>query len=157
MQNAKLKKSDARTIRVLLNGQESVVHSRSVQNTHRFAKKLVKELHGGDVLALSGKLGAGKTTFVQGLAKALGVKKQITSPTFVLMNIYALLKSLNGITRLCHSDAYRLESARELEAIGAQEYISSPDTLTVIEWPERVKGLIPKNAIWISFEHGGKV
>lgn len=116
------------------------------------AKELARELRGGDVLALSGNLGSGKTTFTQGLARALGIVVNVTSPTFVLMNIYELLKPINGIDGLCHIDTYRLESAQELQTIGAEEYIGRPDTLTIIEWPEKVKNLLPKDAIWISFE-----
>jgi len=73
------------------------------------------------------------------------------------MNIYSLHTSLSGIVQLCHIDAYRLESADELKTIGAEEYIGAPNTLTVIEWPERVETMIPKNVIWISFEHSDKV
>lgn len=130
---------------------------KTVQDTERFSAQLVKKLHGGDVLALQGNLGAGKTTFSQFLAKELGIKEQVTSPTFVLMKLYALPVALRGITQLCHIDAYRLESLHELEEIGAQEYIGSTDTLSIIEWPEKVQGSIPKNAVWISFELGDKV
>ncbi|MDP2630496.1 MAG: tRNA (adenosine(37)-N6)-threonylcarbamoyltransferase complex ATPase subunit type 1 TsaE [Candidatus Uhrbacteria bacterium] len=150
-------KSDSRTIHLSLRGHKRSLSSRRPEDTNRFAGQLVKELHGGDVLALQGNLGAGKTTFTQFLAKELGIKEQITSPTFVLMKLYTLPVSTNGITRLCHIDAYRLESSDELEAIGAQEYIGSPDTLSLIEWPEKVQGSVPKNAIWISFELGGNV
>lgn len=128
----------------------------SVEETHAFARHFLKELHGGDVIALSGELGAGKTTFVQGLARALGIREQITSPTFVLMKVYQLPKVMNDITQLCHIDAYRLGSADELAAIGAGEYIGDAKTLTVIEWPERVAGLIPRNACGIFFKHGEK-
>lgn len=157
MQNAKLRKLDWRSIVVTRDNVTNQYTMRSVEDTNRFVKKLAKELRGGDVLALSGNLGSGKTTVTQCLAKALGIPQQVTSPTFVLMNIYALPKSLNGITQLCHIDAYRLESARELEVIGGHEYIQAPGTLTVIEWPEKVKKMIPKNVVWISFSLGGTV
>ena len=129
----------------------------SARETQERAKHLLKELRGGDVLALSGEVGAGKTTFTQGIALALGVKDTITSPTFVLMKIYKLPAPLNGIAYLCHIDTYRLESADELRALGAEEYIGRSDTLTVIEWPEKVKKLLPAKAIWISFEHSDTV
>ena len=127
--------------------------TRSTQQTHLLAKKILKKLRGGDVLALSGELGSGKTTLVQGLAKALGITEQITSPTFVLMKIYILPKPISGITQLCHIDAYRLFSSVELASIGAQEYIGDAKTLTVIEWPERVSQLIPSRAHKLSFSH----
>lgn len=148
---------ETRTIIVEHAGMAKRFSSKSVDDTYHVAKRITKKLRGGDVLALQGNLGAGKTTFTQFLAKELGVKAQITSPTFVLMKLAVLPKPVNGIERLCHIDAYRLESAGELEAIGAQEYIGNPDTLTIIEWPEKVGGCIPKDAIWISFELGDKV
>lgn len=127
--------------------------TRAAEETAALAARLIKTIHGGDVIALSGELGAGKTTFVQGLARALGIREHVTSPTFVLMKVYQLKKSMNGITRLCHIDAYRLGSADELAAIGAGEYIGDAQTLTIIEWPERVSELILKSAIHISFDH----
>lgn len=123
----------------------------SANQTHAYARRILRNCSGGDVLALSGELGAGKTTFVQGLAKALGIREQITSPTFVLMKVYKIKKSVNNITRLCHIDAYRLDSADELAAIGAGEYIGDAKTLTAIEWPERVYAMIPKQTAWIYF------
>ncbi|MEK7122832.1 MAG: tRNA (adenosine(37)-N6)-threonylcarbamoyltransferase complex ATPase subunit type 1 TsaE, partial [Patescibacteria group bacterium] len=80
--------------------------------------------------------------------------KPITSPTFVLMKIYKLPKPIHGIAQLCHIDCYRLGSSGELAAIGAGEYIGSGDTLTLIEWPERVSSIIPGDAIRIIFQHG---
>ncbi len=151
MKKANYTSETVRTITVKDAGMTERYVMKSIDDTNRFAKKLVKELQGGDVLALSGNLGSGKTTFSQFLAKALGIKDQITSPTFVLMKIYVLPSPINSITQLCHIDAYRMGSSVELETIGGHEYIEAPDTLTVIEWPERVQGLIPQNAIWISF------
>lgn len=128
----------------------------SAAQTHALAQRFFKELQGGDVLALSGELGSGKTTFVRGFAKALGIREQITSPTFVLMKIHRLPKPFKNITHLCHIDVYRLNSADELAAIGAKEYIGDAKTLTVIEWPERVSGIIPKNALHLLFSHEDK-
>lgn len=157
MKKEQLKKIDTRTIHLSSRGHERTLRSCRPEDTHRFAVTLIEELRGGDVLALQGNLGAGKTTFTQFLAKKLGVKEQITSPTFVLMKLYVLPKPVNGIEQICHVDAYRLESADELEAIGVQEYIGTANTLSIIEWPERVKGSIPEDAIWISFELDDKV
>lgn len=127
--------------------------TRAAEETVAFAARLVKTMHGGDVLALSGELGSGKTTFIQGLAKALGIKEHITSPTFVLMKIYRLPKPFKNITQLCHIDAYRLDFADELAVIGAGEYIGEAQTLAVIEWSERVAKMIPDDAIRIMFQH----
>ena len=100
-------------------------------------------------MALKGDLGSGKTTFVQGLAKGLDVKENITSPTFVILNLH---KSKKGL-QLAHFDLYRLNNERDLEGIGATDYLGKDKIISVIEWPERAKKLLPKNTIWITFEH----
>lgn len=118
----------------------------SAQETMAIAKQFAKTLHGGEVLALSGDLGAGKTTFVKGLALGLGITSPITSPTFVLMKVYVACISL------CHIDCYRLSSQEDLLAIGADEYMGKQGVVTALEWSRRVKGLLPKDAIEISLE-----
>ncbi len=108
-----------------------------------FAKKVATSLRGGEVLALEGTLGAGKTYFTQQLAKALGVKGAVTSPTFVLMNVYSASPSLrHSITHLVHIDCYRLDDPKELLNIGVTDWIGRPDTVVVIEWADKVKGLL---------------
>lgn len=99
------------------------------------------------VLGLIGDLGAGKTVFTKGLALGLGIKKNISSPTFVLMKIYPV-KSLN-IKFLVHIDAYRIKSAHDLMAIGAKEYFGRPDTITVIEWADKIKQILPKKTRFV--------
>jgi len=143
-----------RIITIKKKQQEKKYFISSVQQTSMLAKDLVRELHGGDVVALSGNVGSGKTTFTQCLARSLGVKSHVTSPTFVLMNIYDLVNPIHDISVVCHIDTYRLESLKEFQAIGAEEYIGRSDTLTIIEWPAKVKSLLPKDTIWISFELG---
>ncbi|MFA4872735.1 MAG: tRNA (adenosine(37)-N6)-threonylcarbamoyltransferase complex ATPase subunit type 1 TsaE [Patescibacteria group bacterium] len=130
--------------------------SHSVADTNKLASRLVKGLHGGDVVGLVGPLGAGKTTFVQGLARALGVKKHITSPTFVLLHTYTLPKQLNNITTLVHVDYYRLHTPQQLIDIGIREHLDDPHALTVIEWAEKVKSLLPARTLWINFSHTHK-
>lgn len=120
----------------------------SAQETQKLAKALVAKLHGGEVLALAGNLGAGKTTFTQGLAKALGVKASVTSPTFVLLKIYPTKHA--KIKQLVHIDAYRLTNATDLEAVGWQDYLK-PDSLVVIEWADKVKEALPKTTKWLRF------
>ncbi len=92
------------------------------------------------ILALSGDLGAGKTAFVKALASALGIKDTITSPTFVIEQIYALPKN-SSFDRLIHIDAYRLEKASELERLRWAEIAADPCNLICLEWPENVAGL----------------
>ncbi len=108
------------------------------------------------VIALSGELGAGKTTLTQQIARQLGIKENVNSPTYVIMKKYKMPLSTSGFRFLIHIDAYRLESEQELEKLGWQEIIADPENLILIEWPERVKKLIPKDAIKILLEHTGK-
>ena len=116
--------------------------SKSDKETQRIAKDFAKTLKSGEVIGLIGDLGAGKTTFTQGLAKALGIKQNITSPTFVLMKVYPVKHPT--IKHFCHIDAYRLKSYADLEAIGATEYVNAHDCVTVVEWAGRVKKILPK-------------
>lgn len=103
------------------------------------------------VVGLSGDLGSGKTTFVQGVARALGIPDQITSPTFVIMKSYELPAS--SFKKMIHIDAYRLESARELEDLRFNELAHDPSNLIFIEWPERVKEILPpgKKELFFAF------
>ncbi len=106
------------------------------------------------VVTLSGELGAGKTTLTQQIARELGAKEQITSPTFVLMKQYKLPKlSTFNFQLLTHVDAYRIEKNSELEKLGWNELISNPNNIVIIEWPEQVPGLIPKHALNVSLTH----
>jgi tRNA threonylcarbamoyladenosine biosynthesis protein TsaE len=114
----------------------------SEKETLEFAKTLAQKAKGGEVYALSGNLGAGKTVFVRGFAAGLGIKRNVNSPTFVLMKIYPVKKHPT-IKYLCHIDAYRLRSARDLEAIGALDYFGKKDTICFIEWPENIKNILP--------------
>jgi len=135
--------------------------SNSAKETLDFAKNFAKTLKGGEVIALIGNLGAGKTVFTQGLAKGLGIKAKVNSPTFVIMKVYPIPNSQFPIpnSRLVHIDAYRLSSGKDLEAIGILDYFGEPNTITVIEWADRVKEILPKNAIKIKIQdkEGGKL
>ncbi|KKW24785.1 MAG: hypothetical protein UY70_C0024G0005 [Candidatus Kaiserbacteria bacterium GW2011_GWB1_52_6] len=107
------------------------------------------------IMTLSGELGAGKTTFVQGIARALGVEERVTSPTFVLEKIYQLpmidLRN-QSFLRLVHIDAYRLKGVEELAALGWDELIQDPGNLVLVEWPENIESAIPKDATRLHFE-----
>lgn len=134
------------------------IETRSAQETQRAAALLVGELRRGRprkpmVIALTGELGAGKTTFVQGFARALGVKENVLSPTFVLMKIYPLMRK--RFRRLAHIDCYRLASPNDLLCLGFKQILKDKDAIVLIEWAERVKKLIPRGAIWIRFRHSG--
>src|SRR4051812_11428104 len=106
------------------------------------------------VVALSGDLGAGKTTLTQAIARELGIRETVISPTFVIMKIYELEKE--AWKHLVHIDAYRLESSRELERLGWAEIIADPENLVLIEWPEKVPEAIPETAYRISLEHSSE-
>lgn len=121
----------------------------SPQETKKLASDFARKLKGGEIIALFGDLGSGKTTFVQGLAKGLGVKERITSPTFIILNLHKAKKELE----LAHFDLYRLNNEADLEGIGATDYLGKKNIISVIEWSEKAKKLLPKNTIWISFEH----
>jgi tRNA threonylcarbamoyladenosine biosynthesis protein TsaE len=116
--------------------------TKNEQETLNFALIFAKNLKGGEIITLSGELGAGKTLFTKGLALGLGVKKVVNSPTFVIMKIYPC--SLKKIKQLVHIDAYRLESENDIINIGAVEYFGKKDTIVVIEWPEKIKNALPK-------------
>jgi tRNA threonylcarbamoyladenosine biosynthesis protein TsaE len=105
------------------------------------------------IITLSGDLGAGKTTFTQGIARALGVEETVTSPTFVLEKVYELTDQ--KWERLIHIDAYRLVSEHELEVLGWHEMAQDPSNLIIIEWPEMVAELIPTDAIRITISGDG--
>lgn len=99
------------------------------------------------LVTLSGELGAGKTSFVQSIARALGITESVTSPTFVLEKLYKLPDTGHAFTQLVHIDAYRLESAKALEPLGFDELYADSGNLIVLEWPERVADAIPPDAI----------
>jgi len=112
----------------------------SPEETEAAGARLGATLKSGDVVALTGELGAGKTVFVQGLARALGVGTAATSPTFVLVNEY------RGRVPVHHVDAYRTTSLAELMDLGIEEMMDG-DGITVIEWAERVEPLLPARAV----------
>lgn len=132
---------------------EFKTHSR--EETLEIGKKIAHELTPGSILLLYGDLGAGKTTLTKGIAEGLGITDEITSPTFTLMNVYSLSSSQPSLRQLVHIDTYRLEDEKELRAIGAEDYIGALDTICIIEWPEKVRGLwINKKHREIFLEHG---
>ncbi|OGF26596.1 tRNA (adenosine(37)-N6)-threonylcarbamoyltransferase complex ATPase subunit type 1 TsaE [Candidatus Falkowbacteria bacterium RIFOXYC2_FULL_47_12] len=124
----------------------------TLQDTQRLAEQLAKKLQGGDVIGLIGNLGAGKTTFVQFLAHTLGIKQTVNSPTFNIIKVYAIKNHKSKIKNLIHIDAYRLHSAAELQALGVEEYFVDPHVVTVIEWADRVKKILPKDAMMIKIK-----
>jgi tRNA threonylcarbamoyladenosine biosynthesis protein TsaE len=110
-----------------------------------FVTSLTPRSDRATLVTLSGELGAGKTSFTQGVARALSVNEHVTSPTFVLEKIYALPnEGGRSFTRLAHLDAYRLEGANALAPLGFSELMQDAATLVVVEWPEKVADALPE-------------
>ena len=109
----------------------------------------LSETNNAIVLALKGELGSGKTTFVQGLAKGLGVQSRVLSPTFLVIKEFELPHT--NKTMLYHIDCYRLESSQELLDLGFKSIVANPKNIVVIEWADRVKKILSKDTKWIHF------
>ena len=123
------------------------VFSRGPEQTRRIGTRLGTVLRAGDVICLQGDLGAGKTTFVQGIAHGWGSLDSVSSPTFIIVNMYRR----GDEARLFHMDAYRLDSAPEAEELDLDAMLSQGPL--IIEWPERMNGLIPPENLWVRMEH----
>ena len=121
--------------------------SRSPEQTRRIGVRLGGALQTGDVICLQGDLGAGKTTFVQGVARGWGSLDSVSSPTFILVNVYRRTDQ----SQLFHVDAYRLDSTPEAEELDLDSMLAQGPVL--IEWPERMDGLIPRERLWLKLEH----
>ena len=124
--------------------------TKNEQETKKVARLLAEEIvnkplkiRGAVAIGLEGELGSGKTRFVQGFAKGLGIHQRLTSPTFVLMKKYK---------NLYHIDCYRLNKPKELLDLDFKEIISDPKNIVLIEWAEKVRSILPKDIIWIKFE-----
>jgi len=140
---------------------------------------LAKELRGGEIVCLMGELGSGKTTFAQGVLEGLGAKGPYTSPTFLVMKHYKKIISnfkaqifppkrdpavavtnkaqspKSKIQNIYHIDAYRV-GAKDILNLGWEEIVADKKNVIVIEWAERIKNIVPKRAVWISFRHKGR-
>ena len=125
----------------------------SVEETWALARQLAGELKPGDVVCLEGDLGAGKTTFTQGLAAALGVSGRVNSPTFCIVQEHRRQSTAVGGNRLLvHMDLYRLHDENDVIAIGWEDYLAQ-GAILVVEWPDRAGTLIPSDARHIVFTH----
>lgn len=125
--------------------------TRSFEETRELGFNFAKELKGSEVLALYGDLGSGKTTFMQGLAKGLGIKKNIISPTFIIMRSYKI-EAVEHQT-LFHLDLYRLESESEARDLGILELIEDAKNIVAIEWPDKIENILPNRRINIYFQY----
>lgn len=121
--------------------------SRSPDQTRRVGIRLGGLLKIGDVICLQGNLGAGKTTFVQGLAQGWGSMDPVSSPTFIIVNIYRRADK----SQFFHLDAYRIDSVPEAEELDLDSMLTQGPL--IIEWPERIGDLVPEERLWVSFEY----
>ena len=138
--------------------------TKNAAETKKVARALAREIvrapagRRARVLALSGELGAGKTTFTQGFATALGIKEKIKSPTFVLVKIYDLRHAAgnmrHGFKHLIHIDCYRISSPKDLIHLGLRDLLKDKDAIILIEWPERIKKILPSHTRWLRFKYG---
>ena len=122
--------------------------SHSADQTRRVGMRLGALLHAGDVICLSGDLGSGKTTFVQGLAAGWGSLDPVSSPTFVLVNVYRRQEGIG--LRLYHLDAYRLSGAAEAEDLDLDNMMEGGPL--VIEWADRIQPILPPQNLWVSLQ-----
>lgn len=130
------------------------------------AKSIIKTGPGEKALvfALMGDLGSGKTTFLQGFAKGLGIKERILSPTFVIIKRFTLAYSGRSYDKETHSsfrefyhlDCYRIQKLKDILGLGFQEIISDPRNIIVVEWADRVRKLLPPRTVWVRFETAKK-
>jgi len=107
------------------------------------------------VLALSGELGAGKTTFLQGFARGLGIAEVVNSPTFVIMKKFEIVRSPtpHNFKNFYHFDLYRLEDQKDFEFFNSKEILADPKNIVAIEWPKKIASMLPKEVISINFIH----
>ena len=124
------------------------LETKSPAETQALGERLGRALVAGDVVALTGDLGAGKTSFVQGLARGLGIRGRVASPSFTIVNEH------EGRLPLFHVDFYRLESARELEHIGFEDYFARGGVV-VVEWAERFWSALPAERLEIRIDIAG--
>ena len=134
--------------------------SQSPQETSNLAKLLAEELlktkpgKGTLVIGFVGELGTGKTTFIRYFLRAVGVKARIVSLTFIFSRRYR--SRLKYHKDIWHFDVYRLNSPKGVKEIGLREAISHDENLVLVEWADKVKGILPRGTIWVEFKHGAK-
>jgi tRNA threonylcarbamoyladenosine biosynthesis protein TsaE len=126
----------------------------TAEETQKVGLEFGTSLLPGTLVCFRGDLGAGKTTFTQGFLKALGVRRRVISPTFLIMRPYKLTAS--NYKNAIHIDCYRLHKSQELLALGFQELLENPENIVLIEWPELMRKYLPRNTHWIKIEHPKK-
>ncbi len=135
--------------------------TKSPKETKELGHFLLNKIHlqtgkNSIIVALQGELGTGKTILIQGLAKILGIKTKVKSPTFTLMKKYKLPKKLKNKKYLYHLDCYRLKNHKDLLVLGIKDMLKDKDNILLIEWPERIRKILPKKHIKIKIDHVDK-
>ena len=121
----------------------------SEEETENIGKSLAMSLSKGDAVLLRGNLGAGKTVFSRGFARGLGMTEPVSSPTYTIVQEYELPDG----GRLYHLDLYRISGVNAALAFGVDEFLDDPQGISLIEWPDRIDGILPENAICVEIEH----
>ena len=136
----------------LIQSMEFKVFTQNPSETRKIGEILAREISNPPkkiVICLEGNLGGGKTTFIKGFAKGLGIREKILSPTFVIMRKFKLCnKKLNFFY---HFDCYRIQNSAEILKLGFKKIISDPKNIVVIEWANKIKNILPKNRITLNF------
>lgn len=125
--------------------------------TKKLGKALSKEVlktktKAAFIIGLEGDLGGGKTTFLQGFARGLGIKQKILSPTFVIMRKYKIQNARYKIQNFYHIDCYRIQKSKEILNLGFKEILFNPQNIVAIEWANRIKEIMPRDTMWLKFE-----
>ena len=121
----------------------------SEEETEAVGRELAQSLPPGSSVLLRGNLGAGKTVFSRGFARGLGITEPVSSPTYTIVQEYEL--PAGG--RLYHLDLYRISDVNAALAFGVDEFLDDPSGVSLIEWPDRISGILPENAICVDIEH----
>ena len=124
-----------------------IFNCKSVEETQALAGKLARNINPGTTISLIGDLGAGKTTFTKGFARELGIKDHVTSPTFKLISEYQGKKY-----KLNHIDAYRMNGPEDFLNIGGEEYLTSKNSITIIEWGDLLNDILPSKTIRVNLK-----
>ena len=133
-----------------MNTEKTKIHiSTSEEETEALGAALARELAPGSIVLLCGDLGAGKTVFSRGFARGLGVTEPVSSPTYTIVQEYELPTG----NRLYHMDLYRIADERAALGFGVDEFLSEPGSFSLVEWPERIKGLLPDTTIRVELTH----
>lgn len=129
--------------------------TKNFTQTQNLGKKFAEKLTNGGIVALYGNLGSGKTTFIQGFAKGLGIKNKIISPTFIIVRKYEinLKSSISNLKSFYHIDLYRIENEAGLQGLGLEEILNDASNIVAIEWPEKIEKFLPDKTIKINFEY----